>query len=339
MSDLRCFHVSQDGQVASFGTAAAALAARAAGGYVWIDVLNPTRADLDALAEPFGLHPLAIEDCLDDQQVPKIEDFPGNTFVLFNRHQFTAGTLVVEEVDFFIGQGFLVTVSAHLDTQIARARLDEAIRIDRAAVGNGPDFLLHVILDHIVDRKLVALEALQDELDTAEEDTLRRGSSAFDPSGLLDLRRSLLAIRKSLFHEREILTKICRRDSPFISEASIYRFRDIYDHLVKFVEMVEICRELISSLLEIHLSLVNNELARLGNRTNQVVRRLTYITTIFMPLSFFAGVGGMSEWSMMTGPENWRIAYPAFLAGMAVIGVISYFILKWLDRRGAALER
>ena len=75
----------------------------------------------------------------------------------------------------------------------------------------------------------------------------------------------------------------------------------------------------------------------MGNRTNQVVRRLTYITTIFMPLSFFAGVGGMSEWSMMTGPENWRIAYPAFLAGMGVIGVISYFILAWLDRRSSGL--
>lgn len=196
-----------------------------------------------------------------------------------------------------------------------------------------------MILDHIVDNKLLAIETLQDDLDVAEEDALRRGSAAFDPSVLLELRRSLLAIRESLFHEREILVKICRRDSPFISETSIFRFRDIYDHLVKFVEIIEVCRELISSLLEIHLSLVNNELARLGNRTNQVVRRLTFITTIFMPLSFFAGVGGMSEWSMMTGPENWRIAYPAFLAGMGVVGVISYFILRWLDRRGTGQER
>jgi magnesium transporter len=339
MSDQRCFHVSQNGQMTGCATAEAALAARAAGGYVWIDLVDPTRDVLQALADPFGLHPLAIEDCLDDEQVPKIEDFPGNTFILFNRYHFSNGTLEIEEVDFFIGQGFLVTVSAHADAQGTQARLDEAIRIDQAAVGKGPEFLLHAILDHIVDRKLIAIEALQDDLDTSEEETLRRGSAAFDPSGLLGLRRSLLAIRKSLFHEREILTKICRRDSPFISEASIFRYRDVYDHLVKFVEIVEVCRELISSLLEIHLSLVNNELARLGNRTNQVVRRLTYITTIFMPLSFFAGVGGMSEWSMMTGPENWRIAYPAFLAGMGVIGVISYFILAWLDRRGTGLER
>jgi Mg2+ and Co2+ transporter CorA len=231
--------VSRDGQVSSYATAAEALAARAAGGYVWVDLVNPAREDLQALAEPFGLHPLAIEDCLDDEQVPKIEDFPGNTFVLFNRHHFSDGTLHIEEIDFFIGQGFLVTVSAHAETRGARARLDEAIRIDQAGVGKGPDFLLHVILDYIVDGKLLAIEALQDDLDTAEEDALRRKSAAFDPAGLLEMRRSLLALRKSLFHEREILIKICRRDSPFISEASIFRFRDIYDHLVKFVEIIE----------------------------------------------------------------------------------------------------
>jgi len=158
----------------------------------------------------------------------------------------------------------------------------------------------------------------------------------------LDQQHVALRIRRDAQRQREArmaMHAAHRRDSPFISETSIFRFRDIYDHLVKFVEIIEVCRELISSLLEIHLSLVNNELARLGNRTNQVVRRLTFITTIFMPLSFFAGVGGMSEWSMMTGPENWRIAYPAFLAGMGVVGVISYFILRWLDRRGTGQER
>ncbi len=97
--------------------------------------------------------------------------------------------------------------------------------------------------------------------------------------------------------------------------------------------MVEVCREMVASLMELHLSLVNNELARLGNRTNQVVRRLTFITTIFMPLSFFAGVGGMSEWSMMTGPQNWRYAYPLFLVAMTAIGVASYYLLRWLDRK------
>ncbi len=91
---------------------------------------------------------------------------------------------------------------------------------------------------------------------------------------------------------------------------------------------------MIATLMEIYLSLVNNELARLGNRTNQTVRRLTIVATVFMPLSFLAGVGGMSEWSMMTGPENWRLSYPVFLLLMVVVGVGSALVLKAVERRG-----
>ncbi len=339
MPDNRFFHVSPAGELSRIDGLDEAIARRNAEGYVWIDLYDAPREELAALAEPLGLHPLAVEDCLDENQVPKLEDFPTNTFVLFNRFHFREGVLAVEEVDFFLGRDFLVSVSAHAEDSRARDRIEEAIRIEQASVGKGPDYMLHVLLDRIVDDKLAAIEALQDDLDTAEERALQRGPSTFDGGDLLHLRRNLLALRKSLFHEREILVKICRRDSPFISEPAIYHFRDIYDHLVKFVEVVEICREMIATLMELHLSLVNNELARVGNRTNQVVRRLTFITTIFMPLSFLAGVGGMSEWSMMTGPRNWAVAYPAFLGMMAVIGALSYLLLKRLDRGSEKRER
>ena len=340
MPGARVAHVTSSGQAMPCATFEQALAGqRESGGYVWIDLEDPARADLDALAGPFGLHPLAIEDCLDGDEVPKIEDFPQNTFVIFNRFHFSDHELAVEEVDFFLGTSFLITVAAHPLDSGARQRLDDAIRAKQANVGKGPDHLLHVILDHVVDDQLLAIEALQDDLDQAEELALARGSSGFDPTQLLRLRRNLLASRKSLFHGREILIKICRKDSPFISEAAVYQFRDVYDHLVKFLEVIEMCREMVATLMELHLSLVNNELARLGNRTNQIVRRLTLITTVFMPLSFFAGVGGMSEWSMMTGPENWKIAYPLFLLGMSVVGVASYYLFKWLERRPARRVR
>ncbi len=339
MPDSRFFHVSPAGELSRIAGLSEAIARRSAGGYVWIDLYNAPREEVVALIEPFGLHPLAVEDCLDEEQVPKLEDFPSNTFILFNRFHFREGVLGLEEVDFFLGRDFLVSVSAHGSDPVAHDRLGEAIRIEQANVGKGPDYMLHVLLDRIVDDKLAAIESLQDDLDSAEERALDRGPSTFDPADLLHLRRNLLALRKSLFHEREILVKICRRDSPFISEAAVYHFRDIYDHLVKFVEVVEICREMIATLMELHLSLVNNELARVGNRTNRVVRRLTFITTIFMPLSFLAGVGGMSEWSMMTGPRNWPVAYPAFFGIMAVIGGFSYFLLKRFDRGSEKPDR
>src|SRR5450756_2914380 len=157
--------------------------------------------------------------------------------------------------------------------------------------------------------------------------------SIFNPAEMIRLRRDLLSLRKSLFHEREILVKICRKDSPFISELAIYHFRDIYDHLTKFFETCEMNRDILTSLMEMFLSLINNRMADVANRTNMSVRRLTLITTVFMPLTLLAGVGGMSEWSMMTGPPNWRIAYPLFLLAMVVIGGANYYLLRRIERQ------
>jgi magnesium transporter len=338
MPESRFFHVAPTGAMTSLASLADALVARAGGGYVWLDYVNPSRDDLMALVEPLGVHPLAIEDCLDEDQVPKMEEYPGHTFLLFNRFEIEGQTLTIEEVNYFVGPSFLISVAAHARTMVRRDRLEKGLAVERAALGRGPDSLLHMCLDVIVDDTLPAIEALQDDLDRTEELTLTRERDAVDPSDLLDLRRNLLALRKGLFHEREVLMKICRRDSPNISDASLYHFRDIYDHVVRFAEAVEECRDMIATLLEVQLALANNRLALVGNRTNHAVRRLTFITTIFMPLSFLAGVGGMSEWSMMTGPHNWRIAYPAFLIAMATVGAASYWALKWLDQRAAARD-
>jgi magnesium transporter len=206
-------------------------------------------------------------------------------------------------------------------------RLEQIAGLDRENVLRGPDYLLHVILDYIVDQKFHTIEALQEEFDVMEE-TIISDISAFRPEELMRLRRYLLSLRKSITHEREILVKICRKDSPFITERSIYHFRDIYDHLAKFFEEMEIYRDMISGLMEMYLSMMNNRMALLANRTNMVVRRLTLITTIFMPLTLLAGIGGMSEWTMMTGADNWHIAYPVFLVIMVIIGVMNYFALK-----------
>jgi magnesium transporter len=127
--------------------------------------------------------------------------------------------------------------------------------------------------------------------------------------------------------------KICRLDCPFISKKAIYYYRDIYDHLSKFFELTESSRDLVSSLMEMYLSMLNNQMAKTANNTNSTVRRLTYITTIFMPLSLLAGIGGMSEYSMMTGSQNWRLSYPLFLAAMAILGIANYALLLWWDRK------
>jgi magnesium transporter len=183
-----------------------------------------------------------------------------------------------------------------------------------------------------VDEKFIAIETLEEKLNAAEEMILS-DLEHFSPSELMHLRRDLLAVRKSLFHEREILVKICRKDSPFIPDKAIYFYRDIYDHLSKFFELTETYRDQVTSLMEMYLSMLNNQMTKAANDTNIVVRRLTLISTIFMPLTLLAGIGGMSEYSMMTGPQNWRIAYPIFLLAMAVIAAINYVLIKRMEKR------
>jgi magnesium transporter len=260
----RYFSIASGKGLKRFEVLEEALRQREDNGFIWLDFFNPTREELTALVAPLGLHPLAIEDCMDEDQVPKMEEFPGHTFILFNRYRHTDDAAVIEEVNFFLGERFLVSVHSRgrEDTMFAD-RLEATVQRDLDQARKGPDYLLEVILDDIVDEKFVAIEALQDQLDAAEEEILQRHAE-FEPSRLMHLRRNLLLLRKSLVYEREILVKLCRRDSPFITETVIYEFRDIHDHLAKFFEVIEICRELIATVMEIHLSMMNNQMAMMA---------------------------------------------------------------------------
>jgi magnesium transporter len=333
MSESCFYHISQAGKLLHVETVDAALSAAKKGGFLWLHYCQPTKEELSNLINPLGLHPLSIEDCFDENQIPKIEDFPRNTFILFNTFYYSNGKLLIGEIDLFIGDNFLVTVSQRdSENRQILDGIEHIVEMDIESARKGSAFLMHIILDHIVDQKFLAIEALEDELDTAE-DAMLADASNFNPAELVRLRRDLLSLRKSLFHEREILVKICRKDCSFISEKAIFHYRDIYDHLAKFFELTESYRDILTSLMEMYLSMLNNQMAKAANETNATVRRLTFITTIFMPLTLLAGIGGMSEWSMMTGSQNWRIAYPAFLLAMVVIGFVNYYLLNWLEKR------
>jgi magnesium transporter len=308
------------------------------GGFLWFDFCNPSKEDLEPLMEPLDLHPLEIEDCVDENQIPKIEDYPKNTFILFNAFEFADNSLSIQEIDVMIGENFLVTVS-RLDStgQSILKGIEHYIENDLGNARQGPAFLLHVLLDRIVDQKFVAIEAIE-EMINQSEDLILTALDRFNPGDLLHLRRNLISLRKSLFHEREILVKICRKDCAYINDRAILYYRDIYDHLAKFFELTESSRDIVTSLMEMHLSLINNRMTKAANDTNITVRRLTFITTIFMPLSLLAGIGGMSEWSMMTGPDNWRISYPLFLVGMVLIGAANYYLLQWIEKKRKSKE-
>jgi magnesium transporter len=335
MPEHRFSHVTKTGELVPVPALSKALSLARRSGYAWLDFSSPTMAELTQLVLPLGLNFLSIEDCLDENQIPKIDFYPKNTFILFNAFGTSRGKLSIHEADLFIGSNFLVTVNCHrAEDSRLRQNIEQIAELDPAGIRRGPAYLLHVILDQLVDRKSEAIESLEEKLEHAEESILS-DPTRFKPETLLHLRRDLIAVRKGLFHEREILVKICRGDCPFIPEKALTLYRDVNDHLTQFLELTETLRETVNNLMEMHMSMVNNRMVASANQTNASVRRLTFITTIFMPLTLLAGIGGMSEWSMMTGPHNWRIAYPAFLLATVVLGVVNYFLLKHLEKKDA----
>ena len=240
MSESRFYHFTSEGLFYGIKTIEEAILASREGGFIWLNYYNPSMEVLHSLVDTMGVHPLSVEDCLDARQVPKIEHFSSNTFVIFNAFLYKDKILNVDEVDFFIGRNFLITVSGvNAEGRKPLANIEQIVENDPGLAKAGPAFLMHVVLDYVVDEKLKAFEALEDELEEAEDEILESPES-FHPTELMRLKKDLVILRKSLFHEREILVKICRMDCPFIQEKAIVHFRDIYDHVTKFFELSDL---------------------------------------------------------------------------------------------------
>jgi len=327
------YHFTASGLFYGIATLQEAIDALGEEGYVWFNFYKPEREDLNRLVDAVGIHPLAIEDCFDEKQIPKIEYFTGNTFIIFNAFSYIDKMLILDEINLFIGKNFLISVSGNNSgTRMPLIDVAGIVENEPSNAKDGPSSMMHILLDYVVDQKYTAFDEMEDELETAEE-SLITDVESFNPAQLIRMRKDLLTLRKSLFHEREILVKICRNDCPFISEKVMAHYRDIYDHLARFFELSETYREVETSLMELYTSLLNNLMTKMSNETNFSVRRLTLIATIFMPLTLIASILGMSEWSMMTGPDNWKFTYPLFLLGMAGIAVMNYLLIKRLERK------
>jgi magnesium transporter len=334
MSTSEFYRISPSGELEKLNSFSEAVKALSDSGYVWFNYSKASRDDLAELVEPLKIHPLSMEDCTDENQVPKMDEFPGYTFIVFNALCYDGEELMSDEVDIFIGENFVVTVSGYSEaTQFPIKGIQSAIERNISAVKRGPAWLMHIILDYVVDQMADVVEKAEADLDQAEAEILA-SPAVFDPSRLIYLRRNLLALRKILFHEREVLTKISRNDCEWVPEKATVHYRDIFDHLSNFLEMTESNRDNVGSLMELYASMLNNQMARDSNQTNATVRRLTFITTIFMPLTLVAGIFGMSEWTVMTGGEpNIRKSFLIFAAIIVIIGLTNFLVIRWLERK------
>ena len=303
-----------------------ALALVVPGGLTWINVDGlGDPAVLTRLGERFGLHPLALEDVLNVPQRPKVERYDKNVFIVMRtvRVENAAGTdighgeIVEEQVSLFLGPDWVITVQERSDGDCFSG-VREAIRKRRGRVRDaGADYLAYLLLDGVVDAYFPVIEALSERMESLESEALA------DPSAdvlirLQRLRHDLLAMRRAVWPMREELGVLQREETPVFTADTRVFLRDVYDHAVQALEIVESLRETATSVMEIYLSVQNQ-------RLNEVMKVLTVIATLFIPLTFIASIYGMNFEFM---PElKWRYGYAWALGLMAVTAatLIGYF--------------
>jgi len=295
-------------------------AARNADGTTWVRASAASPSELDRVASAFGIHPLSIEDLRGDVR-PKTEEFPSHTFVLVKTAAFRGGETTfgeeirTQQVGLFVGRDWLVTMSTRAVDAVDRVW--EAVeREDARVLRLGPDFAAYRVLDRIVDDYFVVLDETEDLIEEVEDGVLA-GPSEDVLVSLNDVRRDLLSIRKVLWPTREAAAVLARGDPDYIREPTEKYYRDVYDHLVQLVDLTETYRELARGARDIYLN-------SLSQSTNEVMKTLTVVATLLLPLTFVVGVYGMN---FSGGPYNmpelgWRFGYPAVMRGMGSVTVI-----------------
>jgi magnesium transporter len=278
---------------------------------------------LEQMGHAFGLHPLTLEDILNTHQRPKSEDHGNYLYIVLRLfHCSTRGDLLPEQVSIVFGANWLISLQeakgALIDPIRERLR-NEKSRLRKA----GADYLAHAILDTIVDSYFAVLDDLEERIERLEQALISRPTRETLRS-IHVLKRDIILLRKSVWPLREMVGSLDRSDSPLIRESSVLYFRDVYDHAVQVIDTLETYRDMLSGMIDIYLS-------SMSNRMNEIMKVLTIIATVFMPLTFLAGVYGMNFKYM---PElEWPPGYFVLWGVMIVIAVFMLILFrrkKWL---------
>jgi magnesium transporter len=295
-------------------------------GYLWLnlDGLASTKI-IQAIGDHFSLPQLALEDAVSALQRSKVDYYDNNLFLILKMLHRIDGRIESEHVSFFLGSDYVLTLQENYpgdSFEVVRTRLKSDVSLVR---GQGADTLAYELIDSIIDSYFPILEEVGEDLENLETQILE-DPSPHSVRRIHDIKRDLLQVRRAIWPLREVLNALIRDPSPLVTESTRLYLRDCYDHLVQVTDLVETYRELGSSLMDVYLS-------SLSNRMNEVMKVLTIITTIFVPLTFVAGVYGMnfnpekSPWNM---PELQKyFGYPVCLAVMLMIALAELAYFKW----------
>lgn len=284
--------------------------------WYWIDISKPTVSESAILTDYFDFHPLAVEDCLYYLQRPKLEYYEDHSF--FVVHALDPKNLETHEVDMFWGENFVV--SFHLVDIPEINQLWDTMQRVKTISKIGPTEIFHKILDKIVDTYFPITQQIEDQILSIESNFNVSDQTVIQET--FTVRSELIKLRKTIIPMRELLYRITESKRLPITNKKMVYFHDVHDHLIKLSHMVESSREITSEIRDNYISLNSF-------RMNRIMKTLTVITTIFMPLTFIAGVYGMNFENM---PElNWQYGYFTILGVMLSIGV---FMILWFIRKG-----
>jgi len=285
---------------------------------VWVNMDQPGKADEDVLLNVFKFHPLTVEDCRENRHYPKVEEFPGYLYLIVHgvRADTSPDHFNTIELDAFLGPNFVITY--HHDEFRSIENVKQLIRTSPIACQRGAAFLLHQILDQIVDYYSPVLDDFDERIDQLEADifTLKRPNNSILEQ-IMDLKRGVLRLKRISAKQREVLLRISRGEFALIDAQMLPFYRDVHDHIVRVTDLAESYRDLISGSLEAYLSVVSN-------RMNEIMKVLTIFSAIMLPLTFIAGVYGMNFDNM---PElHSRNGYYAVWGIMITVAVGMLFL-------------
>jgi magnesium transporter len=279
---------------------------------------------IEKLGDCFGLHRLVMEDIMNTDQRPKTEDYGEYLYIVLKMlSSGKNGAIITEQLSLVLGTNFVLSFQEGVEGDVFNL-IRERLRSGKGRIRKmGADYLAYSLLDAVVDNYFVILEKFGDKVELLEAELIENPTQK-TVQRIYQLKRELIFLHNAVWPLREVVSALGKRESPLIREATAPYLRDVYDHVIHVIDSVDIYREMISSMLDMYLSSVSN-------RLNEVMKVLTVIATIFMPLTFIAGVYGMNFRRM---PElEWRYGYPAALLVMLGIGVLMLFYFKrkkWL---------
>ncbi|MEW6731212.1 MAG: magnesium/cobalt transporter CorA [Acidobacteriota bacterium] len=287
---------------------------------IWLDLENPTDADWTLLKEEFNFHPLAIEDCQNAHQRSKIELYNGYFFIVMYEIVIVDDLeMKMQELHLFLGNDYVVTIhqGAVPSLQAARKQWLDA----EESFTTGASFLAYLIIDSIVDGYFPIIDRYSERLEELEEEVFSKPQVGMMES-VFRVRKQLLFLRRAVAPLRDVMNVMLRRDTHIIAPQTYPYYQDIFDHLVRIGDAIDTHRELATGVTEAYLSVA-------GHRMNEIMKRLTVISTVLMTGALIAGIYGMNFQVM---PElQWRWGYPMALGMIISIAIILYFYFRKID--------